>query len=272
MDRRTFISMTGGALTALAATQASGRAMGEAKAGTATPPAAEKGKGKGKFQIGMIIFEKMTNLDFVGPCDVLARVQAAKVNVLAKTLDPITTDSNHRVLADMTLSQAPELDMIFIPGGPGSTALMDDPEVMDFLRTRAPRAQWITSVCTGGLVLGAAGLLRGYRAATHWAAMDVLPLLGAIPVDERVVIDRNRITGGGVTAGIDFGLTIVAKLWGADLAQMIQLGQEYNPQPPFNAGSPKTAPAATVAHFRTMWTGQTAARMAAAKRAAARFS
>lgn len=274
MDRRSFVTTAGGVATVLAASPAQALARATPQAAQATKPTQidpvpKDGK---KFQIGMIIFEQMTNLDFVGPCDVLARVSKAKVHVLAKTREPLTTDSGHRILADMTLAEAPELDMIFIPGGPGSTALMDDPEIMDFLVTRAPRAQFVTSVCTGALVLGAAGLLKGYRAATHWAAMDVLPLLGATPVHERVVIDRNRITGGGVTAGIDFGLTIVARLWGEDMAKMIQLGQEYNPAPPFNSGSPDTASPELVKHFRAMWSKQTEARFAAANRAATRIS
>jgi cyclohexyl-isocyanide hydratase len=271
MDRRTITKALGAAV--VGTTLASHRAFG------ADPPAATADDDhkfhpeapNGKFAIGMLIFERMTNSDFVGPCDVLSRVSAAEVHVLAKTREPITTDARHRVLADMTLAEAPQLDMLFVPGGPGSTAMMEDEEVLAFLCDRAPRAQYVTSVCTGALVLGAAGLLRGYRAATHWTAMEVLPLLGAIPVDERVVIDRNRITGGGVTAGIDFGLVVVKKLWGDSLAQLIQLGQEYNPQPPFNAGSPRTAPAEVVEHFRAMSAKLTADRTAAAQRAAARF-
>ena len=274
MDRRIFTQGFGAALAAGAASAAGGAkaqhdhgAHQPAAAPIDMPPPPAK-----KFQIGMIIFDGMTNLDFVGPCDVLARVTAAKVNVLAKTRNHVVTDAGGKVLPDMTLAEAPELDMLFVGGGPGSTALMDDAEVMAFLQSRAPKAKWVTSVCTGALVLGAAGLLRGYKAATHWAAMEVLPSLGATPVYERVVIDRNRITGGGVTAGIDFGLTVVAKLWGQQTAEMIQLGQEYNPQPPFNSGSPKTASPELVSHFRGMWAKQTEARMAAAKRASARFS
>jgi cyclohexyl-isocyanide hydratase len=277
MLRRTFTRALGATLAASAAAGGAkaqhdhGQPGHDHAAMAARDPIAMPPPPTNKFQIGMIIFDGMTNSDFVGPNDVFARVGAAKVHTLAKTRNPVTTDANGRVLADMTLAEAPELDLLFVGGGPGSTALMDDPEVLDFLRTRAPRAKWITSVCTGALVLGAAGLLRGYKAATHWAAMEVLPTLGAIPVAERVVIDRNRITGGGVTAGIDFGLTVVAKLWGQQTAEMIQLGQEYNPQPPFNSGSPKTASPELVTHFRGMWAKQTEARMAAAKRASARF-
>lgn len=222
------------------------------------------------FTVGMIAFDMMTNLDFVGPFDILSRVRGARTILLGKTLDPIVTDSRYRLLPEMRLADAPELDMIFVPGGPGSTKLMEDPEVLAFLAARGPRAKWVTSVCTGALVLGAAGLLKGYRAATHWSAMDILPVLGATPVHERVVIDRNRVTGGGVTAGIDFALTLIAKIWGEDQAKLIQLGNEYNPQPPFDAGSPDRAPE-IAARYRELTKGMTAARMEAAQRAAARL-
>lgn len=222
------------------------------------------------FTIGMVAFDMMTNLDFVGPFDILSRVRAARTIVLGKSLDPITTDSKYRMLPEMRLADAPELDMLFVPGGPGTTKLMEDAEMLGFLRDRAPRAQWVTSVCTGALVLGAAGLLRGYRAATHWTAMDILPVLGAIPVNERVVVDRNRMTGGGVTAGIDFGLTLIARIWGEDQAKLIQMANEYNPQPPFDAGHPDRAPE-VAARFREVSKGLTAARMEAAKRMAATF-
>lgn len=222
------------------------------------------------FTVGMIAFDMMTNLDFVGPFDILSRVRGARTILLGKTLDPIVTDSRYRLLPEMRLADASELDMLFVPGGPGSTKLMEDPEVLAFLAARAPRAKWVTSVCTGALVLGAAGLLKGYRAATHWSAMDILPVLGATPVHERVVIDRNRVTGGGVTAGIDFALTLIAQIWGEDQAKLIQLGNEYNPQPPFDAGSPERAPD-VAARYRELTRGMTAARMEAAQRAAARL-
>lgn len=219
----------------------------------------------------MIIFDKMTNLDFAAPADMFSRVRQAKVHVLAKTADYVTTDSGGRVLPDMALRDAPELDMLFIGGGPGVGALMEDSEMLDFLRARAPRAKWMTSVCTGGLVLGAAGLLRGYKAATHWTAMEILPILGAEPVYRSVVVDRNRITGGGVTAGIDFGLTVIATLFGPEQAQLIQLGNEYDPKPPFDAGSPLKAPQTIVAKFRSMTAGMTRLRREAATRAAQHF-
>lgn len=224
------------------------------------------------FNIGMIVFDDMTALDFVAPQDAFARLPTVTMHVLAKSRDAITTDSGLKLSPDRTLEEAPELDLLFIGGGMGTTALMEDAAVLGFLQQRAPRARWITSVCTGSLVLGAAGLLRGYKATTHWAAMEVLPLLGAEPVHERVVVDRNRITGGGVTAGLDFALAVVAQLYGDEMARRIQLGEEYDPAPPFHAGSPRTAPPATVQHIRGMLAGMTEQRMAAARRAANRFS
>lgn len=224
------------------------------------------------FQIGMIIFDGMTNLDFVGPADAFARMPDTRISVLAKSLDPVVTDSGCRVVPDTALDDAPSYDLLFIGGGPGTTTLMEDEQVLEFLISRAPDAAWVTSVCTGALVLGAAGLLRGYKAATHWTVMDLLPLFGAEPVDQRVVIDRNRITGGGVTAGIDFGLTIINHLHGPDLAQLVQLGMEYNPQPPFQSGSPASAPAEVVERFRGLSSGLTARRREAAQRLAAKHT
>jgi len=237
--------------------------MGYGRGVTATPSA---------FRFGLLIFDDMTNLDFAGPADIFARVPGAETVVFAKSDQPVRTDSGGRVLPDCRLADAPPLDLVFVGGGPGTLALMEDEEVLSFLRDRAPRAQWVTSVCTGALVLGAAELLRGYRAATHWNAMEILPLLGAQPVAERVVVDRNRITGGGVTAGIDFGLTVVAQLFGASVAQMIQLGSEYDPAPPFDSGSPATAPPELVARFRQRMQPLTERRRATATRAAARFT
>lgn len=230
-------------------------------------PAASTSK---PFEIGMLIFDQMTQLDFAGPGDAFARIKTARINVIGKEQGPVTTDSGVRIHAEVGLDEAPQLDLIFVPGGFGTTALLEDQAVLDFLVRQAERAQWITSVCTGALVLGAAGLLRGYDAVTHWSAMDSLLVLGARPVDQRVVIDRNRVTGGGVTAGIDFGLTLIARLWGEDQAKLIQLGQEYNPQPPFSAGSPSSAPD-VAARFRELAKDGAAARQAAVQRAAARF-
>ncbi len=140
-----------------------------------------------------------------------------------------------------TFNACPELDVICVPGGPGQINLMEDEEVLSFIRTQSKQAKLVTSVCTGSLVLGAAGLLRGYKATTHWASLDQLALLGAEPVSERIVRDRNRITGAGVTAGIDFALNVVSEIYGSDIAQNIQLHMEYDPAPPFTCGSPRSA-------------------------------
>ena len=262
MDRRDFISMTGAAATML--TQ--GKAIAE-------PAATASGDRPGapKFQIGMLVFEQMTNLDFVGPCDAFSRVRAAKITVIGKQAGLVTTDSGVRVMAEAGIAAVPPLDLIFVPGGPGTTRLMEDGDILAFLAGQGRTAKWVTSVCTGALVLGAAGLLRGYRAATHWSAMEMLPLFGATPVHERVVFDRNRVTGGGVTAGIDFGLSLIDRLFSREQAELIQLGEEYNPAPPFQAGSPEQAPA-VAARYRELTKGMQAARRAAAERAAARLA
>ncbi|WP_332751102.1 DJ-1/PfpI family protein [Hydrogenophaga sp.] len=222
------------------------------------------------LRIGMVVFPGMTALDFAGPLEVFARLPGAEVHVLAKTLEPVRTDIGFFEVPTLRLTDAPALDLLFIGGGPGVNPLMEDDDVLHFFARRAPQAQWITSVCTGALVLGAAGLLRGYRAATHWAAMEVLPLLGAIPTDERVVIDRNRITGGGVTAGLDFALTVAAQMHGEGLARGMQLAMEYDPKPPFAGGSPRSTPADLVAEIRATLQPGTDLRLAAARRIAAR--
>ena len=255
MDRRKFTTAVGLGLAA-------GTLLSDTVQAAAPEP----------FRIGMIIFDNMTNLDFAAPQDAFTKVRTAKVHVLAKTTGFVTTDTGGRVLPDMALKDAPDLDLLFIGGGPGVTALMEDAEMLEFLSKRAPRATWITSVCTGALVLGAAGLLRGYKAATHWTAMEILPLLGAEPVYERVVIDRNRITSGGVTSGLDFGLLVVAQLAGENTAKLIQLGSEYDPKPPYHCGSPRTAPPELVQQFRALSAKTTAERVATAKRAAQRFT
>ena len=276
MDRRAFtkafgLTLSAGVLSDAGAQQGSTSQQQTPAQSTAQPERPAAAPAGSRFTIGMLIFDGMTNSDFAAPADVFARVRAAEVHVIGKSTEPVTTDAQVRVVPSLALRDAPPLDLLFVPGGPGTTSLMEDAEVLDFLTSRAPRAQWITSVCTGALVLGAAGLLRGYRATTHWSAMEVLPLLGAEPVDERVVIDRNRITGGGVTAGIDFGLSVVSELFGMEMAQLIQLGQEYNPRPPFNAGSPRTAPPEIVQRYRTLTAKQTEDRIAAARRAASKF-
>jgi cyclohexyl-isocyanide hydratase len=159
------------------------------------------------------------------------------------------------------------LDVLFVPGGvPGTLTMMEDKEVLDFLADRGSRAKWVTSVCTGSLILGAAGLLKGYKATSYWATLDVLPTFGATPVKRRVVTDRNRITGGGVTAGLDFGLDLIARLRSPEYAQAVQLYLEYDPAPRFNAGSPAKAPREARAFMSEMFRGMNAAAHAAAQR------
>jgi cyclohexyl-isocyanide hydratase len=200
--------------------------------------------------IGMLLYPGLTQLDLTGPFEVLHRVPGAQVHLLWKTLDPVVADSKLGLLPTTAIAACPKLDVVFVPGGTGQTALMDDEGVLSFLAEQGRSARYVTSVCTGALVLGAAGLLEGYEAATHWAFMDLLPLFGARPVRKRVVVDRNRITGGGVTAGIDFGLRLAAELGGEPLAKAIQLGLEYDPEPPFRCGHPDVAEPEIVAVVR----------------------
>ena len=195
------------------------------------------------IQIGFVIFPRVTQLDFTGPLQVLSRVPGAKTHIVAKTREAVASDTVLSITPTATFADCPQLDVICVPGGMGTDFLLNDEDTLGFLRRQATAAKYVTSVCTGSLVLAAAGLLDGYRATTHWSAMGYLGRLGAIPEKTRVCIDRNRMTGGGVTAGIDFGLTLAEKLSDRTTAEMIQLTLEYNPAPPFSAGSPETAPA-----------------------------
>ena len=200
--------------------------------------------------IGMLLFPGLTQLDLTGPFEVLHRIPDAKVHLLWKTTDPVVADSGLGLVPSMAFADCPPLDVVFVPGGNGQLALMRDEVVLGFLRAHGERARYVTSVCTGSLLLGAAGLLAGYRAATHWAFVDLLAAFGAIHAPGRVVVDRNRITGGGVTAGIDFALRLVAELAGEPAARAIELGLEYNPTPPFHCGHPGLADPALVAQVR----------------------
>ena len=194
------------------------------------------------LSVGMVLFPDLTQLDLTGAYEVLARMPDTRVHLVASTLDPVRSEWGLTMLPDSTFGDAPALDVLCVPGGWGVNSRLDDEELLDFLRARGELARYVTSVCSGALLLGAAGLLRGYRATTHWLSLDLLPLLGAEPARQRVVRDRNRITGAGVTAGIDFGLALAAELFGPAAAQRIQLAIEYAPAPPFDSGSPDTAP------------------------------
>ncbi len=214
------------------------------------------------MHIGFLLFPDVTQLDLTGPAQVLARVPGAQLHLVWKTLEPVLTDVGFAIVPTQTLDSCPALDVLCVPGGAGIGDCLRDTEVLSWLRRQGEGARYVTSVCTGSLVLGAAGLLDGYDSACHWAFRDLLPRFGARPVAERVVRDRNRISGGGVTAGIDFGLTLVAELAGEEAARMIQLGLEYDPQPPFDSGSPEAAGAERVARFRARIQPQLEARLA----------
>jgi len=200
--------------------------------------------------IGMLIFPRLTQLDMTGPYEVLARLPNTVVHLVANTLDPVKTDRGMMIVPTVTYADCPQLDVVMVPGGPGQQDLMEDAVVLKFLQRQAATARYVTSVCTGSLVLAAAGLLKGKRATCHWAAIEHLALLGAVPVSEHVVVDGNIVTGAGVTSGIDFALTLAAILESEQVAREIQLQIEYDPAPPFNSGSPKTASAETLAAIR----------------------
>jgi len=197
-------------------------------------------------RIGMLIFPRLTQLDMTGPYEVLARLPNTVVELVARNLEPVTTDRGMQIVPTVTYETCPPLDIVMVPGGPGQQDLMEDKAALDFLRRQAATATYVTSVCTGSLVLGAAGLLKGRRATCHWAAIDHLALLGAIPVHERVVVDGNIVTGAGVASGIDFALKLAAILDGEKVAREIQLQIEYDPDPPFDSGSPQTAACETL--------------------------
>jgi cyclohexyl-isocyanide hydratase len=214
------------------------------------------------IHIGFLLFPNLTQLDLTGPAQILGRVPGATVHLVWKTLAPVPTDVGFTINPTTPMAACPPLDVLCVPGGFGIEHLLDDAETLAFLAKQGETARYVTSVCNGSLVLGAAGLLRGYRSACHWMWRDYLPRFGAVPVAERIVRDRNRISGGGVTAGIDFGLALAAELAGEEGAKTLQLAFEYDPQPPFDCGSPETAGPERVARLRALQ-GERLARVAA---------
>ena len=222
------------------------------------------------IHVGLVLFPKLTQLDLTAPYEVFARMPDTVVHIAAASMAPVVSDNGLALGPTTTFADAPELDVLCAPGGVGVNPMMEDDALLGFLAARAARAQWVTSVCTGALLLGAAGLLRGYRATTHWLSLDLLPIFGAEPVRERVVVDRNRVTGGGVTAGLDFGLAVAAALRGRSAAEEIQLMIEYDPAPPFACGSPSSAPPGLVEDVTTARRKVQDARREIAMRAAAR--
>lgn len=195
------------------------------------------------ISIAFLVFPNVTQLDLTGPAQVLSRLGNTTLNLVWKDREPVPTDAGFPLLPTATFDEIDQVDILCVPGGLGTMEIMQDPDVLKWLRGVAAEAQWVTSVCTGSLVLGAAGLLKGYKSACHWASVDQLNYFGATPVRERIVEDRNRFSGGGVTSGIDFALALAARIRGEDFAKFIQLAIEYDPHPPFDAGSPdKVAP------------------------------
>lgn len=202
------------------------------------------------LQIGLLVFPRVQQLDLTGPYEVFASLPGAAVHLVWKTEEPVASATGLVLAPTVTFADCPPLDVVCVPGGAGVNALMQDEDALAFIRRQAAGARYVTSVCTGALVLGAAGLLRGRRATTHWASHDLLARFGAVPAQGRVVRDGNLLTGGGVTAGIDFALALAAELAGREAAEAIQLNLEYAPAPPFDAGTPETAPAAVLAIAR----------------------
>jgi len=222
-------------------------------------------------EIGLLLFPRLTQLDLTGPAEVLGRLPDARVRLVWKTTEPVASDTGLRIVPTDSFESCPGLDVLCVPGGSGVDALLEDEAVLSFVRRQGAAAHWVTSVCTGALLLGAAGLLQGYKAATHWTAMAFLPAFGAEPVKQRVCIDRNRITGGGVTAGIDFGLQLAAEIAGRETAERIQLSIEYDPAPPFRSGSPDVAAPDLLDAYRKTAAPWIEARGKAVARAAARL-
>jgi cyclohexyl-isocyanide hydratase len=221
------------------------------------------------LQIGSLLFEGVDQIDLTGPFEVLSRIPNSTYRIYGKTTEPVRDLKGLRLTPDAALADAPQLDVLHVPGGFGQEALMEDAEALGWIRRQAAGARSIFSVCTGALLFGAAGLLKGKRATTHWASFHLLPFFGAIPVNERVVIDGDWVFAAGVTAGIDGALRLAAILRGDEAAQAIQLYMAYAPEPPFNSGTPETAPAAILAQARQSAAAITARREATARRVAA---
>jgi cyclohexyl-isocyanide hydratase len=284
MQRRHFSQAAVALATALAATRAGASAQPDA----ATKESADQHHlnviqkyrhlwDGPQLEIGLLVYPGMFLQDLVGPLTMFEALMNRNLHLLWKNMQPVGPEKPEHpglipVPPTRTFAECPEvLDVLFVPGGvPGTLTMMEDREVLDFLADRGAKARWVTSVCTGSLILGAAGLLKGYRATSYWATLDVLPTLGATPVRRRVVTDRNRVTGGGVTAGLDFGLDLIARLRTPTYAQAVQLYLEYDPAPRFNAGTPARAPREARAFMTEMFAGLNAAAHAAARRAAAR--
>ncbi len=223
------------------------------------------------LEIGAIVFPKMDQLDLTGPFEVLSRLPGAKVRLVWKELNPVQDVMGFTITPDTTFESAPEFDLLVVPGGNGQEQLMEDDVVLGFIRDHAVRGKMILTVCTGALLCGGAGILRGVKSTTHWASFDLLPLYGAIPVQSRVVVDGSHISAAGVTSGIDGALKVAAMLCGDKTAEQIQLSMEYQPDPPFASGAPGAAPGDVLEAVTKMYEPISAARLRTAKRIAARM-
>lgn len=223
------------------------------------------------IRVAFLLFPNVTQLDLTGPAQVLSRLGNATIDLVAKTRDPVPTDAGFALLPTATFADATQPDILCVPGGFGVNDAIDDAATLAWVQQVAGKAGWVTSVCTGSLILGAAGLLKGYRATCHWAQHHHLAAFGAIPVRERVVTDRNRVTGGGVTAGIDFALALTAAIRGEAHARLVQLSLEYDPAPPFDSGSPDRADAETLARYQALAAKGAPGRDARTQAAAARL-
>ncbi len=221
--------------------------------------------------VGMLLFPGMTQLDLTGPFEVLARIPGCRVEIVAKQAGPIVTDKGLVITADRDFASAPQYDLIAVPGGPGTDDAILDAETVSFVRQQAEGARFILGICTGSLLLGAAGLLAGRRSGGHWQARDLLTQFGAIVSDDRMTVDGNIYTSGGVTSGIDMALRIAAVIAGDEFAQQLQLQIEYDPEPPFKAGTPFVAPPAIVEQALVATKARRDIREAAVAKAAAAF-
>lgn len=223
------------------------------------------------LQVGFILFPGITQLDLTGPAEVFAAARDVAVNLFWKDKNPVRTNSGWSIVPTATYDEAPQLDVLCVPGGPGQIDLMDDEDTIRFIQEQAKGASYVTSVCTGSLLLGAAGLLDGYEATCHWMSLEQLSLFGAKPQSRRVVVDRKLITAAGVSAGIDFALLMLSLIFGDDLAKSVQLSLEYSPVPPFNSGHPDTAARDIVDTSRNTASARQERRLAASCRAATRM-
>ncbi|WP_428491323.1 DJ-1/PfpI family protein [Rhodopila sp.] len=221
--------------------------------------------------IGSLLFEALDQIDLTGPFEVLSRIPNSTYRIYGRTAEPVRDMNGLRLTPDAALADAPQLDVLHVPGGPGQEALMQDQAVLGWIAQQAAGARSVFSVCTGALLCGAAGLLRGRHATTHWASLHLLPCFGAIPVNDRVVVDGTWVFAAGVTSGIDGALRLAAELRGEAAAQAIQLDMVYAPEPPFNSGTPETAPPAILSAARNALRDLTTRREATARRIAAQL-